>query len=455
MTSRVFDCHAHRRPKLVDHAPLERSDLRRSRWRGVQAVLLSSLVLVPVAGASEPAGGWALTGLAAVLVLGLAWASAGRGPWGWLALLLALAAVILPRGPLPQLGPALCVAAGLCLVLWLAERTDGGRRLRAAARRAQLQQGLDGERQVSAVLARELPDDYVLINGLALPYGAGDVDHVVLGPTGVFVLETKTMAGRIVCNPDGTWHRTKFGRGGTAYDGYIGNPGQQVQRNILTTRNALRRRLPALFGTSPLWIEGLVVFPHPETQLEADQSRVPALRLEQVVDAIQHHTPRRPLSPAEVDDLLAALLGGSADRGQYVARSAQALVELALVLPVVLGLVLGTVALSRVVQAQTAVVAVAHEGARAAALAASPDDAVGRLQQRASVVAAGLGLDPAALDLSWDVSHFGRDQGEVLVGARYRVDLSDLPLLGWSGVPAPEVTAQHVEWVDPFRSGIQ
>src|SRR5439155_9921819 len=134
------------------------------------------------------------------------------------------------------------------------------------------------------------------------------------------------------------------------------------------------------------------------------------------------------------------------------AQSAQALVEVALTLPLILSLVLGTVALSRIVQAQTAVVAVAHEAARAGALASDPDDAVSRMRRRVDLVAPGFGLDPRAVVLDWDVSTFARDRGHVVVTVRYTVDLRDLPLAGW--VPAPDVRAEHVEWLDPFRSGL-
>jgi hypothetical protein len=136
----------------------------------------------------------------------------------------------------------------------------------------------------------------------------------------------------------------------------------------------------------------------------------------------------------------------------HQAQSAQALVEVALTLPLILSLVLGTVALSRIIQAQTAVVAVAHEAARAGALASDPDDAVARMRRRVDMVAPGFGLDPQAVVLEWDVSTFGRDRGHATATVRYVVDLTDLPLAGW--VPAPAVRAEHVEWLDPFRSGL-
>jgi Nuclease-related domain len=43
---------------------------------------------------------------------------------------------------------------------------------------------------VAQRLAREIPAEYAPINGLKLPRGAGDIDHLVIGPTGVFLVES-------------------------------------------------------------------------------------------------------------------------------------------------------------------------------------------------------------------------------------------------------------------------
>src|SRR5207247_2407443 len=155
-----------------------------------------------------------------------------------------------------------------------------------------------------------------------------------------------------------------IGRGGTEYGAYIGNTAAQVQRNIHAVRECLRRRVPRLFSGTSLWIEGLVVFPHPLTELSTDNSRVPAVRLEETAQRICQHQPRRTLLADDVIDVTAALLQERVAL-VHLARSAQAVVELALALPVVLALLFGTLALSRVVQAHSAIVAVAHEVARA------------------------------------------------------------------------------------------
>jgi Flp pilus assembly protein TadG len=422
----------------------------------------AAFVLVPLAGAAEPPQGWTVATFTALLMLLAAPMLGERAPWGWLGVALAVIGIVSPLGQFAALEPAIFVACGLCLVLWYANRPEPSRPATrrhpdpdARIRAARQSMGLLGERHVAMELERALPEAYVVINGIKLPRGAGDIDHLVIGPTGVFVLETKTMAGRIECNSDGNWTRTRFGRAGVPLPVYIGNPGLQVQRNIFGVRECLRAAVPNLFVGPALWIEGLVVFPHPRAELNTSLSRVPALRLEDTVSYICTHEPRRRLEPHEVDEIVEQLLRHGEEPMRpplAMAQGAQALVEVAVLLPMLLGLALGIVALGRIVQAQTGVIALAHEAARAGALARTPDEAVASMRQRIDDVSSGVGLDARAVSLDWDVSTFGRENGRVAATVQYPVNLSDLPLLGWS--PPVRVTAAHVEWVDPFRSGV-
>jgi hypothetical protein len=66
--------------------------------------------------------------------------------------------------------------------------------------------GAEGERRVDAVL-KTLPDDYIVFHDFhpLAPDGAQaawNVDHIVVGPTGVFVLETKNYSARNVGSAD-------------------------------------------------------------------------------------------------------------------------------------------------------------------------------------------------------------------------------------------------------------
>ena len=125
-----------------------------------------------------------------------------------------------------------------------------------------------------------------------------------------------------------------------------------------------------------------------------------------------------------------------------------ALVETALIVPVLLLLAFGVVGAGRVGQARLGVSAVAREAARAAALADSPAEAAARGVARGEEVASGYRLTNGSLRLSVDPGALARG-GQVWAAAHYEVRLDDLPLLGWARVG---VASEHLERVDLYRS---
>jgi hypothetical protein len=66
--------------------------------------------------------------------------------------------------------------------------------------RANMERGAAGENVVGSVLEK-FPDDFCVINGLSTPNG--DLDHVVVGPTGVFVLDAKAWRGVVAADGRG------------------------------------------------------------------------------------------------------------------------------------------------------------------------------------------------------------------------------------------------------------
>ena len=137
-----------------------------------------------------------------------------------------------------------------------------------------------------------------------------------------------------------------------------------------------------------------------------------------------------------------------ARRGQSPIRRGQALVEAALVVPLLLMLAFGVVAAGRVAHGQMAMSAVAREAARAAALADTASDARARGVARARDVSAGFGLDEGAIDVRVETGSFSRG-GDVRASVRYMVSLQDLPLLSRFSVP---VASSHQERIDLYRS---
>jgi len=141
-------------------------------------------------------------------------------------------------------------------------------------------------------------------------------------------------------------------------------------------------------------------------------------------------------------------------RGRWVVcrrrQSGQALVEVALVLPLLLVLVAGVMTVGAIGQTDAALLAVVQEAARAGAVADSPAAATSQGLARGTAVAAGYGLDtaPTALHLVVDAGSFQRG-GRVWADAEYTVPLTTLPLFGQSRVVLHQ---RHAEPVDPWRN---
>ena len=462
MTRRVITFPRDTRALSTRTPPARSMGVPSNDLRGLRLALGVAVISLPFVGAASAPVGW-LTALFALLAMTLiAPLLGGRAPWAVLAALCGALLLLSPRDQLGAGTPALIIATVICAILWLTNRTESRHRrdhsrpaIGSLARTEQVRQGAVGEQIVTAELTRQLPDDFVVLAGLQLPRGAGDIDHLIVGPTGVFVVETKTMAGLIACDENGIWRRTRIGRGG-AFPAFIGDPVAQVQRNIFAVRQTLQPRLPQLFGARGVWIEGLVVFAHPRSVIQAEASRVPAILVGDVAPRICSHQPRRGLDAREIDDVVRALIDAHGQRAtahSLQTQSAQALVEFALALPIILSLVWATVALSRIVTAEVGLIGLAHDVARAGALARTPAEAVTRMRERFQVTAPGLGIDPSTAELAYDVSLFGDpDRPRVVAAVQCRVDFGNVPLIG--SVEAPRLRAEHVEWVDPFRSGL-
>jgi Flp pilus assembly protein TadG len=132
-------------------------------------------------------------------------------------------------------------------------------------------------------------------------------------------------------------------------------------------------------------------------------------------------------------------------------QRAQAVLELALVLPLLLLLAFGSIGVGRVVQAQMAVSAAAREAARQAALAPLPpggsaSEAKREGEARGQSVASGYGLPAAAVSV--DATGFSAGSW-VRADVTYAVSESDLPLLKWTSFTLHD---SHLERVDPYRS---
>jgi hypothetical protein len=69
------------------------------------------------------------------------------------------------------------------------------------------QRGAHGERRTARLLDRLTGDGYVVFHDLAIPGSPANVDHLVIGPSGVFVIDSKQWTGSVHQSSDGlAWH---------------------------------------------------------------------------------------------------------------------------------------------------------------------------------------------------------------------------------------------------------
>jgi hypothetical protein len=153
--------------------------------------------------------------------------------------------------------------------------------------------GWQGEKQVANLLTHSLSDDYYLLNDLYLREGGGDIDHIVLGPNGVFVLETKNWSGSISCNGD-EWQRA-------GKRNFLGSPSRQVKRNAAKIKQIIdnNQNLRSL----GIWVEGIVVLTNNHATLHLNNPTVPILRLSQVPNYIVAFRSSRSLSREQLESI--------------------------------------------------------------------------------------------------------------------------------------------------------
>lgn len=127
-----------------------------------------------------------------------------------------------------------------------------------------LQAGLAGE-QAAAELIAAFPDSYLGFQNLRVTYGGktSELDMVVVGAAGVFVIETKNLKGRICGGYEQErWTQHKTGRAGGSYEKQLYSPVRQVGTHVYRLAHYLRSH------GMQLRVDAMVYFTDPRTSVE-------------------------------------------------------------------------------------------------------------------------------------------------------------------------------------------
>lgn len=125
-------------------------------------------------------------------------------------------------------------------------------------------QGVLGEDNAADLLCRRLSDDYTVFQNLVVTVGgkSSELDLVVVGKSGVFVIEAKNRNGKIVGSfSKEKWTQHKIGYGGGKYSAEFYSPVKQVSTHIF--------RLAAFLRANGIgvYIRGAVYFSNPEAEV--------------------------------------------------------------------------------------------------------------------------------------------------------------------------------------------
>jgi Nuclease-related domain len=105
------------------------------------------------------------------------------------------------------LGSLLAPRLGLVVAALAAVAAGWGLRFRPSPDACAWRRGAVGERRTARLLGQLERHGWVVLHDLAVPGSQANLDHLVIGPGGVFVIDSKKYSGRLRLDPTGQlWH---------------------------------------------------------------------------------------------------------------------------------------------------------------------------------------------------------------------------------------------------------
>jgi len=146
-------------------------------------------------------------------------------------------------------------------------------------RYANYRNGFEGEKRVAKYLESNFSDDYYLINDVVYVNDRGykqNIDHVVLGPNGIFVIETKDYKGKIKVKQSSILP-FQFGR----------SPIGQAQGNAVWIKGLIDKS--GILGDFKLWIKPILVFSNPTVEIDTISPEIETIELEKLSSSIKEY----------------------------------------------------------------------------------------------------------------------------------------------------------------------
>lgn len=152
---------------------------------------------------------------------------------------------------------------------------------------------------------RKLPNQYHVFTNFQIEEKRirDEIDFIVVGDTGVFVIEAKNHVGKIVGAPDDMeWKQYKSDKNGRAYTKTLPNPIKQADWHTINITRLLTRMG---FRTAA---SGLLVFTNPKAALEIESGRFTVLdSCKNVNPYILNYKPQQKLDKSHINKIVRAL----------------------------------------------------------------------------------------------------------------------------------------------------
>ncbi len=182
-----------------------------------------------------------------------------------------------------------------------------------ARQAAVLSAGVMGE-NAARQLIRHLPGNYTAVSNVRIQHEGktSELDMVVVGPTGVFVVETKNYTGHVSGRTDDeNWKRVKRSDGGQSFSSTFYSPVKQVSTHAYRLSKFLKQN--KLY----VWVQGVVYFSDPSItlKLSGNTKKIPVFRAEakipykknKLLQYIRSFKVQKSLSPRTVDRIVRLL----------------------------------------------------------------------------------------------------------------------------------------------------
>lgn len=160
--------------------------------------------------------------------------------------------------------------------------------------------GIRGEKLTLDIL-KELDSEHWIVTDKKITYKgqSSELDFVVIGPTGVCIVESKHLSGKILADPEEKyWNRVKVSHSGVERTKNFYSPVKQVNTHLYRLKKILQEE-----GIS-VHLDSAVFFSDPEVQvrLTSKSEETPVFWGEKGKDLLLSfiRKPRNPLTPQEV-----------------------------------------------------------------------------------------------------------------------------------------------------------